>query len=453
MGVLQYVGDTLRNLVANLGTPRDKAAGSHYAAPCYSDEQLFNAYRGAWLPRKVVDVPALDACRKWRDWQAENDQITAIEAEEDRLGVQAKVLDALTKGRLFGGAAIYIGTGETDVLQPLKPESLAKSGLQHLTVLTRRQLKAGELETDPLSELYGRPKLYTLSGATGTVDIHPSRLVLFTGNGMPDPEMAGQSFGWGDSVLTSVFEAIRNADSTAANVASLVFEAKIDVINIPNLMQHMADPGHRSALLDRFALAATAKGINGTLILDTEEVYTQKSANFASLTDVLMAFVQLVAGAADIPVTRLLGQSPAGMNSTGESDLRNYYDRVQAMQELILSPAMRVLDDCLIRSALGSRPAEVHYVWSSLWQTTASERAEIGKKSADTIKALSETRLFADEALSAAAANMLIELGVMPGLEAAIEEFGARDFDAEADADNHQTTAVTDPAAEAAEQE
>lgn len=452
MGVMQYVGDTLRNLVANLGTPRDKASSSTYATPCVTDEQLLNAYRGAWLPKKVVDVPALDACRKWRNWQAEKDQITAIEREEKRLGLKAKILQAMTVGRLLGGGAVLIGTGESDVMQPLRPETIGKGGIQHLTVLTRRQLQAGDLENDPLSELYGRPKFYRLtSQANGYVDVHPSRLVLFTGNPLPDPEMlSGQTFGWGDSVLTAVFEAIRNADATAANVASLVFEAKIDVINIPDLMQHMADPVQRTALLERFALAATAKGINGTLILDKEEVYTQKSANFASLTDVLMAFVQLVAGAADIPVTRLLGQSPAGMNSTGESDLRNYYDRVQAMQELTLTPAMQVLDNCLIQSALGARPQEIFYDWASLWQTTATERATIGKTTAETIKALAETRLFADPALSQAAANMLVELSVMPGLEAAIEEFGERDFE-EPGGDTDPATAI--PAAVPAEQE
>jgi hypothetical protein len=29
---------------------------------------------------------------------------------------------------------------------------------------------------------------------------------------------------------------------------------------------------------------------------------------------------------------RLLGQSPAGLNSTGESDWRNYYDGINARQ-------------------------------------------------------------------------------------------------------------------------
>ena len=204
-----------------------------------------------------------------------------------------------------------------------------------------------------------------------------------------------------------------------------MFEAKIDVIKIPRFMEGMADPEYRRLVVERATLAAMAKGINGALLIDSEEDYQQKSATFATLPDVLNTFLQIVSGAADIPMTRLLGQSPGGMSATGESDLRNYYDRIQSMQELVLQPSMQILDECLIRSALGSRPDDLYYEWASLWQTTAKERADIGKATAETIKTLRETALIPDDAMSRTAVNMLTELGVAPGLEAAIAEFGA----------------------------
>jgi phage-related protein (TIGR01555 family) len=426
MGVIRYLGDRLTSLVANLGTPRDKAATTFYTMPAITDEELVNAYRGAWLPRKIVDIPALDACRNWRLWQAEKEQISAIEAEEKRLGVRAKIVEAMTKARLHGGAAVYIGTGDADPMQPLRPESIARGGIKHLTVMNRRVLTAGDVETDPVSPLYGLPKYYRIGSSTGQVDIHPSRLVVFIGNPHPDQDMAtGVDRGWGDSVLLAILEAIKHADGTSGNIASLIFEAKIDVIRIPGFMEGLADPAYERVVLERLRLAMMAKGINGALLLDKDEEYEQKSASFAGLTDVLMAMLQLVSGAADIPLTRLLGQSPGGLNATGDSDTRNYYDRIRSMQELIVTPAMAVLDECLIRSALGARPPEMHYTWNSLWQSTNKERADIGKVTADTIKVLADTGLIPDQALAAAAVNMLIETGVMPGLEAAMDEFGS----------------------------
>jgi len=427
--VIALFRDSLTNLVSRMGTDRDKAASSFYGTPLLDDLQLLNAYRGAWLPRKIVDIPAFDSVRAWRNWQADGEQIEPIEAEEKRLNVRGKVLEARIKARLWGGVAIHIGTGDQDLSQPLNVEAIKKGGIKYLTVLTRRQLAAGEIERDPASEWYGTPKSYDLTTTSGQIEIHPSRLVVFAGNPLPDVDLvAGGNFAWGDSVLLSVLDAIKNADSTAGNIASLIFEAKIDIIRVPNFMASLRDEGYKQKILERFTLANTAKGINGTLILDKEEEYESKQATFATLPDVLDRFLQIVSGAADIPATRLLGQSPAGMNSTGESDLRNYYDRLQATQQVEMTPAMYRLDECLIRSALGSRPADVYYEWAPLWGLSDTEKATIFKTKADAARALAGSAagtLLPVEALSDALVNTFVEDGSLPGLEAAIEEYGS----------------------------
>jgi phage-related protein (TIGR01555 family) len=432
--VISFVRDSLTNLVSRMGLEKDKAAYSVYGEVILDDGQLFNSYRGAWLPRKIVDIPALDSCRKWRDWQADADQIEKIEEEEKRLNVRGKVLEARTKARLWGGAAILIGTGDADPTQPLDPERIKAGGIKYLTVVTRRELTAGEIERDATSEFYGRPSTFTLNTKTGApVTIHASRLVIFHGAAVPDEEL-NVNKGWGESVLTAVFGAVKNADSTAANIASLVFEAKIDIVRVPNFMASLSDPEYERRILQRYTLASMGKGINGTLMLDKDEEYESKSTSFANLPEVLDRFLQIVAGAADIPLTRLLGTSPGGLNSTGESDLRNYYDRVAAMQSIEMTPAMHRLDECLIRSALGIRPPEVHFIWSSLWQISDKERADIGKINAETIKTLNDTALFPPEALAKAGANMLVENSILPGFEQEIDDAGGLpDYEMEAE--------------------
>lgn len=429
VNLASYVADSLTNLVSRMGTDRDKASASFYGMPLLDDAQLLNAYRGAWLPRKIVDIPAFDSVRAWRDWQAEGEQIEPIEVEEKRLNVRGKVLEARIKARLWGGAAIHIGTGDADLAKPLDVDRIKKGGIKYLTVLTRRQLSVGAIDRDVESEFYGRPAFYTLTaGDKAQVQIHPSRLVIFSGNAQPDIDLvAGSDLAWGDSVLLSVLDAIKNADGTAGNIASLIFEAKVDIIRVPNFMASLRDEGYKQRILERFTLANTAKGINGTLILDKEEEYESKQATFATLPDVLDRFLQIVSGAADIPATRLLGQAPAGMNATGESDLRNYYDRLSAMQEVEMGPAMHRLDEALIRSALGSRPADVYYEWAPLWGLSDKEKADIFKLKADAARALAGStagQIIPVEALSDALVNTFVEDGSLPGLEAAIEEYG-----------------------------
>lgn len=441
MGVVTFVRDGLASLVSGLGTERDKAASVYYTEPTIRDEELVNAYRGSWMARKIVDIPALDSCRAWRAWQAKAPQIEAIEAEEKRLNVKGKVLDARRKARLFGGAAVYMDFGD-DASKPLDIEKVKKGGIRFLTVLTRRQLVAGDIDTDPLSEFYNRPKEYSLaSGSTGQVRIHPSRLTIFYGAELPDRDYAtGSVFAWADSVLVPVMDAVKQAESAAANIASLIFEANVDVIAMNGLMEKVGNPAEEEKILRRYGLAAQAKGVNKMLLIDGNEKYERKTVSFATLPDLLDRYGQNAAGAADIPMTRFMSQAPAGMNATGESDLRNYYDRISAGQQLEMEPAMSGLDECLIRSATGARDPAIHYDWNPLWQLGEKEKADIFKTKADAARTIAgkggmEPALMPIEALSDALVNELVEDGALAGLEAAVEEYGRLSEQEEDEAD------------------
>lgn len=441
--ILQFTKDALVSLVNGMGIMgQDKAASTVYMSVIYTDQQLAEMYRASWLPKKIVNIPAFDSFRKWVNWQADAADITAIEEEAKRLNVKGKLLQVRKKARLFGGAALYIGTKDSDPSQPFDPKKVAKGGITYLNIMLKRDLKPGDLVKDPASEYYGRYEFYTLNNGLSAsmpnmgqqVVIHASRLVLFYGDELPDPELTQvPEQGWGDSVLVSTLSAIKQADGTAANIASLVFEAKVDIIRVPDLMASLADPEYEGRLLSRFRLANIAKGTNGMLLLDKDEEYDSKSTNFTNLPEVLMAFMQIVSGAADIPATRLLGQAPAGMNATGESDLRNYYDRIQAEQTTEIDPAIHMLMEAVIWSALGGRDKDTHYVWAPLWQVSDKERADIGWIDAQTISKLNDTGLFPQEALAKAGTNMLVEHSIMPGLLEEIDGAGGLpDYELEA---------------------
>lgn len=423
MKLVQAMRDGLTNLVANLGTSRDKASHTGYMMAAPSVEQLFAMFQTSWLAKKIVNIPAKDAFRRWRAWQGTKEHIEAIEREEKRLGVKLAFFQAMQKARGTGGAVIYIATRDSDVTKPLQPERIGRGGVLYLTVLGRFDIAPQGWERDIASPYFNKPQSYRITtGDQGHIDVHPSRLVVFNGEKHLDRIM--ETDGWGESVLTSCFTAIKNADETAANAASLVYEAKVDVISIPELMKKLGDPQQEKLILERLRLAAVAKGNNGTLILDSEEKYDSKGTAFTGLTDLLMSFVQLVSGACDIPATRLLGRSPSGLNSTGENDMRNYYDHISSIQELEVDPESAIFTECLIRSALGTRPPEIYYQWNPLWQTTDNERADISKKTADTIKVLVESNIMPPDAMARSAQNMLIEHNVVPGLDSILAGTG-----------------------------
>ena len=86
---------------------------------------------------------------------------------------------------------------------------------------------------------------------------------------------------------------------------------------------------------------------------------------------------------ADIPMTRFLSQSPAGMNATGSSDADNYAIRVAAMQKRLLDPVLRKLDIMVARHAGLSEPPE--YEWVPLTDLSEKDRAETAKLQGETL--------------------------------------------------------------------
>ncbi|WP_281011188.1 anti-CBASS protein Acb1 family protein [Lichenibacterium minor] len=100
-------------------------------------------------------------------------------------------------------------------------------------------------------------------------------------------------------------------------------KAKFDVVTVPNLSEHLSSAETTEQLSARFASAAAMKSMNNLLLLGDGETWSRQTVDFAGLPEMARTFLQVAAGAADIPVTRLLGQSSSGLSATGESDVRN----------------------------------------------------------------------------------------------------------------------------------
>ena len=414
------VTDNLVNLVSGLGTTRAKSANSTFVDRLYSDYELMATYQQNWVASRIIDVPASDCTREWRNWQAKGRQIERIEKLERDLGLKSKIRQAKQLGDLFGGAAVYIGTSESEVNKPLNPQS---EKIRYLTVFTKDQLSAGERETDIASEYFGQPKFYRLSTENKQIDIHPSRLIRFMGKYIPDTNAVVSTYnGWGRSVLVACMAPLLRNESTAANAGELVFESKVDVIGIPDLMSQIGDQEYRNSVLEMISLQVQAKGITKTLLMDAAQEYNSHNATFAGVPELMREFQQECSGASGIPRSILFGNAEGGLNNKGEAESRIWSERVNSIQNQEFTPAMAKFDELLLWNALGRRPSDIYYIWNNIWKPTKKEEADIGKVVADTLKVLVDTGLFNADALSKAGINMLTEQGVVPGLEGAMAE-------------------------------
>lgn len=435
-----HTSDGLENFLSGMGLQGDKTIGTQWIARELDRNQLNAAYRGDWVARKVVAIPSEDATREWRAWQADPKDITLIEELERVFKVKQKTKQADQKGRLYGGGAMILGVDDAAPEEPLVYDRIKKGDLKFIHVVSRYDLTVPELERDLMSPYYGKPKYYMSSTTGTTMKIHPSRVIPFIGSEHPDP-MNNPTPGWGDPVLQAIGDAVKACSTVSQSVAGLISELQVDVVKIPGMANQLKTADYERRLMKRFGLAATAKSIYKILLIDKEEEWQRIKAELGGMHDLIKVYLLIASGAADIPATRMVGQAPAGLNATGDGDIRNYYDRVATEQKTTMQPNLEPLDEVLIRSALGARPEEIFYEWNPLWQMDEKQAAELAKSKADTFTADVNSGVIESQIMREARIAQLIEDGTYPGLEGIIEDLKLNgEFLEETEGDD-----VTDP--------
>lgn len=379
------VSDGLENVVAGLGTDRDKMSYSVYGMPrVLTRMELENAYRGSWLSKKIVNAVADDMTREWRHVVFDDDDGEsqfAIEQAEKRFALKGKINESLRWARLYGGALLIIGTRDKDLSKPLNVQAIRKGDLRYLHVMDRwRVSPAGSLCMDLDSPNFGMPEYYML--AESSVRVHHSRVLRFNGQKLPYFAWRSNAM-WDDSELQHVLDSLTNCDTATRGIATMLFEANVDVVKAEGLADVLARKDGEAILTKRFQIAGMLKSFNRMLLLDGTESYEKKSNSFANLDKIVQQFMVDVSGAADIPMTRLFGQAAGGLNATGDNDVRNYYDMVSGKQETEVRPQLEYLDEVLVRSTLGFMPDDYRFDFNSLWQVSDTEQATIEKTRAD----------------------------------------------------------------------
>lgn len=405
--------DSFFNLVAQLGTQKDKRAHGIFGYREIDDFELENMYEYDWLSGKVIDIPVDDATRKWRTIKAPSieDRLQEIRDAEKEIGIKRVVNEAQKWADLYRGAVVVmLVRGDSGVEEPLSLDQIKEGDLERLEVYDATQVSPHvENVNDITAPYYRQPSHYSIDGANM---IHATRVLRFEGVKLPWRAAARRAY-WGASKLQRFYDALRNSRSVVDSIASMVFEAKLDVISVPSLYQELSSPNGLKKIVQRFLLADQVKSINNTLLLDAKESFQRNATQFAGLGELMTQYMVQNSAAADIPVTRLFGQSAKGLNATGEGDERNYHDRLSSDQEVKLGPPLDQFDQVFVRSVLGFFPDDWSYKWNPLRQKTEQEVSEIEDKNSQR----DERYLRNGVVTEAIVAGQLQEDGVYSGID------------------------------------
>ena len=397
--------DGFDNFVSRLGLNNDNAlsAGTYeFNLVTRNRIKLEAAYRGSWVVGSIIDSIAEDMTRAGVD-------VTTNESKADlkdlhnaisRLQIWQSICAGIKWGDLYGGAIGVIQIDGQDLSTPLDLDTIAKDQFQGLAIYDRWQLNPNLQDTIDSGPELGLPASYAIvtssaatqsetSGqeqASGQIIVHHSRVIRFIGIELPFFQAQTEMF-WGESRLERLWDRLISFDNATMSSAQLIDRANLRTVGVDGLREIIAAGGEAQAgLLAQFEMMRSLQVNEGLTLIDKEDSFASTAYSFAGLSDMMLQFGQQLAGASGIPLVRLFGQSPAGLNSSGEGELRTYYDNINAKQESRLRNPWEVLVKVLWRSVYGEgAPKDLELAFTPLWQTSELDKATIAKTNAESV--------------------------------------------------------------------
>lgn len=382
--------DSFENFAARVGLQANSQAGAaHYTFDLVSRNriQMEAVYRSSWIAGMAVDVVAQDMTRAGIEIASDMppEEKDRLGQAMERLQIWNQLCDNVKWSRLYGGsiAVMLIDGQKPDT--PLNLDTIGQGQFKGLLVLDRWLVQPSleNLVTEYGPHL-GKPKYYTVvADAQALVNqrIHYTRVIRLEGVQLPYWQRIAEN-GWGQSVVERLWDRLIAFDSTSAGAAQLVYKAHLRTYKIEKLRELIATGGRAyEALLQQMQLIRAFQSNEGMTLMDTTDEFEAHQYSFSGLAELLLSFGEQISGALQIPLVRLFGQSPGGLNSSGDSDLRTYYDNVASWQDRDLRPGVTLLLEVLSRSVLGKPlPGGADFKFVSLWQLSDTEKAEIAAK-------------------------------------------------------------------------
>lgn len=391
------------NLFSGLGTKADKRTSTKARPNGFlMDVELETIYADDGLGARVIDLLPDDMMKQgWHyNFNSEKEGIEEKSKVYDEIfkSIRAnkKINQALKWSRLYGGCLILLGVYDGEELD--QPLNLLKiKNFENLKIIPRNNIMYGTMEwqMNPKEPHYGQVEYYPVTFYVGrqyvVKRIHYSRVIELHGIEIPSSEASviPMEFRyWGLSVFQRIQDRLKELGASFGSLANLLNELTIGKYKYKDLAEIMSSEGGEKLVQNRLQAMDMMKSTFHSILMDVDEDYVRDTLSFGGVSDVLYQFMMLTSASTGYPMTKLFGISPGGLNSTGDSDMYQYYDMVRANQQTELLPIIERLVHIISEWQNIEEPT---IEFNPLEQMTEKEQAELEEKKANTEKTKMET--------------------------------------------------------------
>lgn len=371
------------------GVPESQAAW--YASQMFIGNNMCAIIAKHWLVDKACNMPARDAIRQGYDIDCDNDDDSAISKKlrkrDKKYRIQHHLKELIHFGRVYGGrlALFVVETSNPKEWyeNPFNLDGVTKGMYKGIKQIDPQWVTPDLTDAniqDPASMDFYDPTYYVIAGRK----YHKSHFIKFVP--FPVPNVLKPLYNYfGVSVPERIYERVYASERTANEAPQLAMTKRLLTIGVND-----TESADKNVIRENMAYFMEMRDNYGVQFMDSEDTAQQFDTSLADLDATIMTQYQLVAAAANVPATKLLGTTPKGFNATGEYEESNYREELESVQSNDLEELLQRHYDMLMRSE--ALPlTEISVTWAPLDSPTAVESADIELKSAQTDAALAAT--------------------------------------------------------------
>lgn len=358
----------------------------------FTDERLESAFKNDPLIRKIVQRPVFDGCKKhFTIENLEPEILQFLQKSYKKLDLYSKIQKAWIESRIYGQSYCFLVTNEDSNNYSLE---IQESELLKIQVFGSG-IWAQDIEKDPSAKCFGLPKKYNISNSYVNIpNIHHSRIARFDGDFLPEQYFIENDYR-NASIIQKVYSAAGQYQGAMDTLVPLLNTANMAILKIENLMD-IADQETANQISKRIELIQKTRVDNQLMLLTQGDEFINHSLNLSGIKDLVEQLTNNMVAASGMPRTILLGESPKGQQSSGKSELIDYYDYVKQEQVRVLEPSIRYITDYLLKSEYG-KEFEYDVEFPPLVELSELEEAEYRLKVAQQMQVYLDAGILTQE--------------------------------------------------------
>ncbi len=351
--------------------------------------------------RQPVEVLAEEMTRKWISIKGEGDnkskEAQALNDAQESFKLRDRFRSALELDGIFGVSFIYIDLympgskkipvweDAAELMKPLTPtkDKIGKGMLRGFKVLDPTWMAPNVYDaTNPMSDTFYKPQIWWIMGK----QVHTSRLITIISRPVPDLLKPAYNFG-GLSLLQLMKPYVDNWLSTRQAVNDLINAFTVWVLstNMESVLQDDLSGTGGVGFENRIDLFANTMNNRGVMAIDKDtEMLENISAPLGSLDKLQAQAQEHMSAPSRIPLVKLFGITPAGLNASSDGEIRTFYDSVHGMQQRVIGDGISLALKIIQLHETGTIDEELTHEFVELWQLDRAGQAAAEKTEADT---------------------------------------------------------------------